>query len=364
MKFNLAKPVKIATQATGSISCVEVQKLPEGNFNKVLLLTMNDGKEVIAKLPNSNAGPQYFTTASEVRNIGAEYIIMEKSQGVELSKLWDDILGPDKLGIFQQLVDFEKALVSPQFPMHGSPYYAKDLPNVQSNQLIDLGAKRSNAGLDSAVGPTTNRTFFDDGRNSVDAGHRGPYKEVSKAALWHPDLHGDNIFVDPDQPTGILSIIDWQAVNLSPLFLQVRHPALIEFDGPIPKGLQSIRLPENFDELSAEEQLGAKKLCAAQSLYKLYDIEMIQQCPEIAAALQFKYSLAGQITGLSDSVFGDGEPIVQGMLIRLQEEWTTHVGSSLPCSLSFTEEGKKKQKEDEEKWASRVVIEDFLDHGV
>lgn len=44
--------------------------------------------------------------------------------------------------------------------------------------------------------------------------------------------------MNPDQPTEILSIIDWQAVNLSPLFLQARHPALIEFDGPILEGLQ------------------------------------------------------------------------------------------------------------------------------
>lgn len=118
-------------------------------------------------------------------------------------------------------------------------------------------------------------------------------KEISKPALWHPDLHGDNIFVNPDQPTEIISIIDWQAVNLSPLFLQARHPALIEFEGPIPEGLKRIRLPDNFDDLSPEEQLEAKKLRAAQSLYKLYDIQTMQECPEIAAALNFKiHSLA------------------------------------------------------------------------
>ncbi|KAJ6149594.1 Aminoglycoside phosphotransferase [Penicillium samsonianum] len=179
VKFNLAELVRIATRATGSMSCVEVQMLPEGNFNKVFLLTMNNRKEVIAKLPNPNAGPQYFTTASEVgtmdyvRNIlripapivyawspsteeiGAEYIIMEKSQGVELSKLWDGIPGPDKLQIVQQLVEFEKALVSTRFPMYGSLYYAKDLQKVQSNQMIDIGIKKRNVGLDFAVGPTT-----------------------------------------------------------------------------------------------------------------------------------------------------------------------------------------------------------------
>lgn len=187
-------------------------------------------------------------------------------------------------------------------------------------------------------------------------------KEISKPALWHPDLHGDNIFVNPDRPTEILSILDWQAVNLSPLFLQARHPALIEFEGLIPEGLQSISLPENFDELSAEEQLEAKKLRAAQSLYKLYDIQMIQDCPEIAAALRFRNSLPGQITGLSGSLFSDGEPIVQDMLIRLQEEWATYIGSSVPCPLSFAEEDKQRQKEDEKKRASGVVLmEEFLD---
>ncbi|KGO36367.1 hypothetical protein PEX1_018120 [Penicillium expansum] len=286
--------------------CVEVQKLPEGKFNKVFLLTMDDGKEVIAKLPNPNSGPQYFTTASEVatmdyvRNvldipapmvyawspstdeIGAEYIIMKKSQGVELGKLWDDIPGPDKLRIVQQLVVFEKALTSTRFPMYGSLYYADNLPNIHSNQMIEFEGKKNTVSVNFAVGPTTNRTFFDDGRNAVDV-DRGP-------------------------------------------------------------------------------QLEAKKLRAAQSLYKLYDIHMIQDCPESAAALHFRNSLPGQITGLSGSLSSDGEPIVQGLLMRLQEKWQTYVGPSVSCPLSFTGEDKEKQKEDEKKWANGVVLmEEFLD---
>ena len=186
-------------------------------------------------------------------------------------------------------------------------------------------------------------------------------RTLSKPALWHPDLHGDNIFVNPSQPTEIFTIIDWQAVNLSPLFLQARHPALIEFEGPIPDGFQSINLPENFDDLSPEEQLEAKKLRAAQSLYKLYEIELIHQCFDIARALRFRDSLPGQITGLSGSIFSDGEPIVQGMLMRLQEEWSTCVGLSAPCPLSFTVEEKDRQREDEAKWSKGVeLMDEFL----
>lgn len=29
-------------------------------------MTMNDGTEVLAKIPNPNAGPSFYTTASEV----------------------------------------------------------------------------------------------------------------------------------------------------------------------------------------------------------------------------------------------------------------------------------------------------------
>lgn len=77
---------------------------------------------------------------------------------------------------------------------------------------------------------------------------------LSKPTLWHSDLHSDNIFVDPSQPTRILDIIDWQAVNISPLFLQARHPSLIEFEGPIPEGFEPIALPDNFDDMSEEAQ--------------------------------------------------------------------------------------------------------------
>lgn len=43
-----------------------VLKCREGLNNKAYLLTMDNGSEVLAKLPNPIAGPAYFTTASEV----------------------------------------------------------------------------------------------------------------------------------------------------------------------------------------------------------------------------------------------------------------------------------------------------------
>ena len=82
-----------------------------------------------------------------------------------------------------------------------------------------------------------------------------PKEESLRAStLWHSDLHTNNLFVDPKNPTKILGIIDWQCAHLSPLFLQARQPALIEFNGPVPEGLGRIELPQNFGDLSANEQ--------------------------------------------------------------------------------------------------------------
>lgn len=66
VKFNLQALCDIAARAVGSGSCTNVRKIPEGNFNKALLLSMDDGKEVVAKIPNPNTGLPELVTSSEV----------------------------------------------------------------------------------------------------------------------------------------------------------------------------------------------------------------------------------------------------------------------------------------------------------
>jgi hypothetical protein len=145
-------------------------------------------------------------------------------------------------------------------------------------------------------------------------------------------------------------------VSISPLFLQARHPALIEFEGPITKGFKNSTLPDNFDDMSAGEQLQAKNLRAAQSVYKLYEVFMLEQCPQIARALYFRETLPGRITELAGSIFSDREPILQGKLIRLQEEWVKCVGFSIPCHLSFTPEDRALQQCLEVSWREGVEL--------
>lgn len=50
--------------------------------------------------------------------------------------------------------------------------------------------------------------------------------------LWHPDLHLDNIFVDPDTHQ-ITRIVDWQSACVAPLFYQSGIPRLCRYPGPV-----------------------------------------------------------------------------------------------------------------------------------
>ena len=69
VRFNVQELARIAAEAVGSKSCVGVEKYADGMYNKALLLTMEDWAQVVAKIPNPNAGRPHLTTASEVATV-------------------------------------------------------------------------------------------------------------------------------------------------------------------------------------------------------------------------------------------------------------------------------------------------------
>lgn len=66
IRFDLNRLARVAADSVGAARCVAVKKYPDGMFNKAFLMSMDDGREVLAKVPNPNAGIPHYTTASEV----------------------------------------------------------------------------------------------------------------------------------------------------------------------------------------------------------------------------------------------------------------------------------------------------------
>lgn len=78
VEFDVHALLGITEAAAGNDSiCCKIAKLSEGNFNKAFLLTMRDGRQLVAKIPNPNAGRAHYTTASEVATLG--YVCISRS---------------------------------------------------------------------------------------------------------------------------------------------------------------------------------------------------------------------------------------------------------------------------------------------
>lgn len=65
-EFNIAKLQKVAMEAPSAGPCVRMEKIGEGSYNKSFSLIMTNKVKAISRAPNSNAGPAFLATASEV----------------------------------------------------------------------------------------------------------------------------------------------------------------------------------------------------------------------------------------------------------------------------------------------------------
>lgn len=77
IKFDMNQLACVAADSIGASQCVSIKKFPDGMFNKAFLMSMNDGREVVAKVPNPNAGIPFFTTASEVATM--DFVCLSRS---------------------------------------------------------------------------------------------------------------------------------------------------------------------------------------------------------------------------------------------------------------------------------------------
>ena len=193
VKFDVACLQKIAAKSVGRQQCVSIKKLAEGGFNRVFLLRMDDGFEVIAKIPYPIAIPPHYLTASEVATmqflrqhlelpvphvytwsseksnpVGTEYIIMERANGVALGDIWWSLSGKQMLKIIDQLVLYEAKMFRTPLPRYGSLYFVDSLsPKDRAHPLTDDNASSW------CIGPAANMTFWHDGREDPNVNH-GP----------------------------------------------------------------------------------------------------------------------------------------------------------------------------------------------
>ncbi|KNG89207.1 hypothetical protein ANOM_002539 [Aspergillus nomiae NRRL 13137] len=279
----------VAADSVGAARCISIKKYPDGMFNKAFLMSMDNGREVIAKVPNPTAGVPHFTTASEVATmdfarkildtpaprvyawnsqarshpIGAEFIIMEKIEGVPLSQVWSTMTLPQKL------------------QHYGSLYYTRDMQ------------------------PPTGNYYVKD---------------------------------DPHNPEQITGIIDWQSCHISPLFNHNPDPAFLDWDGLEPETLNLAPRPK-LSGLSPEERSAAVHEYTIQNVFIGWRKLMHVKNPDLYRVVEFRKTAAYGLIFLAHRMFEYGEAHFQSLLVDLKDTWADlpAVTSDIPFPFDFSE---------------------------
>ncbi|PYH99089.1 hypothetical protein BO71DRAFT_415805 [Aspergillus ellipticus CBS 707.79] len=405
---------------------------------------MNDGNEVIAKIPCPNAGPPSLTTASEVATlkflrsrtsiqvpevlawssdaanaVGAEFIIMEKIQGVALSETWGEMNTLERYKIIDQIVQVEKELASISFPAYGSLFLRESLP--ATFRQFSLPPRLDPEGL-FCIGPSCKRTWWHD--NLVDkyqsvSEDMGPWAEFSEYAIsivqrefayiakaraevqhqlhnfnesqsideyqnllekvnmilpvlshdrrvtdvsdpvvWHTDLHVGNIFVSVNEPCIVKGIIDWQSSQTCPLFIQAQFPEFLTPPKGYNFGTDLPSLPNDFDDLDTEqkEQVTNDNELALRSKY--YEMSSLAQNQQVYNAMKLDRRLWEPFTYCQLFSHGSLVPL-RHCLIRLYQDWPS-LGLPGNCPFSISENELHRHQEQKSKYEDRLYLWDLV----
>ncbi|KAK3294041.1 uncharacterized protein B0H64DRAFT_374877 [Chaetomium fimeti] len=420
VRFSMSRLARAAAASIGADRCVHVQKCPDGLYNKAYIFRMDDGREVIGKVPNPNAGLPHYTTASEVatmdftNSVGAEYIIMEKAEGVPLGRVWNSLGAPDKSKLLRQVFRFTNAWLANPLPGYGGLYYANDLPSGRS---IPIG------GTQFAIGPTVGRDWCDAGRKGLEC-DRGPWgsaleyrraigvreqaavhnlpqrvpqwamltgpglyqpspsnklsalaaylqvldhvlpqesdaelQDILPSRLWHDDLHAENIFVNPSEPTQITAIIDWHSTQAAPLFDHTMDPSFLEYDGPEigddlskPAPLDTTGVPEEEKAAMVAAYIDRALMIAWRGLLR-------SRNPAQYHTIKFQDTTAGHILQAARRAYEAGEAHLAVLILDLRDAWPADAGADFPVTLSEQEAARIRRATDEADRGAGLVVQ-------
>lgn len=94
----------------------------------------------------------------------------------------------------------------------------------------------------------------------------------SQPVLWHTDLHMGNIFVSSEDPTKVVSIIDWQSISIAPLLIQARFPGFPSVDPNFVLDSSMLELSGDYASLNDADKQIAQYKTRPTRMAKVYEV--------------------------------------------------------------------------------------------
>lgn len=144
---------------------------------------------------------------------------------------------------------------------------------------------------------------------------------AAQSCMWHNDLHAENIFVDPEDPSQILSIIDWQSVSVTPLFDHTIPPAFLDHDESCSHAMEKPTIPAALSNMSNDEQSIVMRHFYNESLAYAFKVLLQKHIEPAFQALAFQESSAADVLVLARRLFEIGEAHEMSSILALRDEW-------------------------------------------
>ncbi|KAK2799956.1 Phosphotransferase enzyme [Onygenales sp. PD_10] len=390
IQFNIGALKRIAARSVSRERVVHLKKLAEGGFNRVLLLTMEDGLEVIVKIPFSIAEPKGLATESEVatldflrskgvpvprvyawssqaeNEVGGEYIIMEKATGNPLRDRWFGLTEKEQIRLVTSYAEIECTLFSLPFGSYGSIYYKDNLPqNIQADLYAagvedkDNDADRFCIG-DLGDAPTIISTPPAGKKGNGLANMGRPKPTIFLTTIYSKEkfhlsyLNPTNIYVSDS--CEISCIIDWQHTTILPLLLAAGNPPLFENPDPEPpRDYAKPQLPADYESLGPHEKSQADELHRRRMLFYWYMIFNTKDNKPHFNALRYPFLMLIQhLVDRAGRPWTGNTVTLKGALLRVVNSWdalmSTKSDGKVLCPVHFKADDARGFYELEDGW--------------
>ena len=182
--------------------------------------------------------------------------------------------------------------------------------------------------------------------------------KLSAPVLWHTDLHTGNIFVSEEDPTRIVSLIDWQSTTVAPLFLKAQFPDFLPVEDDYVLGPKDLpKLPANYNDMGAGEKEVAEYQLQQAKLAKGWEMSTMGHNTHAYKAL-YMPSYVRELFLRAAEVGEEGEVPLRARLIELAEEWN-ELGLAAQCSIRFNGEGLEKHERLFQEWKGYHDVQRF-----
>ena len=134
------------------------------------------------------------------------------------------------------------------------------------------------------------------------------FQDSFSPLLFHPDLHARNIFVDPDDPTKILRITDWQSAAVEPAFVHAQETSDFAEEPSLDKALDA-DAPSDIRETQNH----------AHRCKQVWAI-MVYLCPKLGKATTLNPTLGHYLAGVSAG-YSDDATSLRSLLTDVSGKW-------------------------------------------